>query len=107
MIQFWGYSAEEYEVLTQDGYYLTLNRIPGHKKGKEKKNYSPNPICVDLPRFGSVYIMCMYLYLCIPTGIHTKAHKRNKIKPLFKAKTLHKMMHLKHIIALAYSKRHT
>ncbi|XP_015678970.1 lipase member M-like [Protobothrops mucrosquamatus] len=35
IIQFWGYSAEEHEVLTEDGYYLTLNRIPGHKTGSK------------------------------------------------------------------------
>lgn len=30
-IRYWGYCCEEYEILTEDGYYLKVNRIPGGK----------------------------------------------------------------------------
>uniref|UniRef100_A0A8C6YFZ2 Lipase n=1 Tax=Naja naja TaxID=35670 RepID=A0A8C6YFZ2_NAJNA len=31
-IRYWGYCCEEYEILTEDGYYLNMNRIPGGNK---------------------------------------------------------------------------
>ncbi|XP_032087572.1 putative lysosomal acid lipase/cholesteryl ester hydrolase [Thamnophis elegans] len=40
--QYWGYPSEQYEVLTDDGYYLQLNRIPYGKHCPDKEG--PRPI---------------------------------------------------------------
>ncbi|XP_053244621.1 lipase member M-like [Podarcis raffonei] len=42
IIQYWGYPSEEYEILTEDGYYLQINRIPYgmHSSGKT----GPRPV---------------------------------------------------------------
>ncbi|KAM3834494.1 lipase member M-like [Vipera latastei] len=42
IIQYWGYPSEVYEVLTDDGYYLQLNRIPHGKHCP--RNEGPRPI---------------------------------------------------------------
>ncbi|XP_034993674.1 lipase member M-like [Zootoca vivipara] len=42
IIQYWGYPSEEHEILTEDGYYLQINRIPYgmHSSGKT----GPRPV---------------------------------------------------------------
>ena len=33
MIEYWGYPVEEHEVTTDDGYVLTMHRIPNGRSG--------------------------------------------------------------------------
>ncbi|NXS72022.1 LIPN Lipase, partial [Pandion haliaetus] len=44
-IHFHGYPSEEYDVLTEDGYFLSLNRIP-HGKGDAGHSGSRSPVLI-------------------------------------------------------------
>uniref|UniRef100_A0A6J0UFQ9 Lipase n=1 Tax=Pogona vitticeps TaxID=103695 RepID=A0A6J0UFQ9_9SAUR len=41
IIQYWGYPNEEYEILTDDGYYLKANRIPHGASSPAKSGSKP------------------------------------------------------------------
>ncbi|XP_070608432.1 lipase member M-like [Erythrolamprus reginae] len=47
IIQYWGYPSEEYEILTSDGYYLKVNRIPNGINSPEKTEPKPVVILVS------------------------------------------------------------
>ncbi|XP_077203985.1 lysosomal acid lipase/cholesteryl ester hydrolase-like isoform X2 [Paroedura picta] len=46
IIQFWGYPSKQYEVQTDDGYFLQLNRIPYGLHSPEKNGHNPAVLLV-------------------------------------------------------------
>ena len=41
MIEYWGYQVEKHRVTTQDGYILTMHRIPGRVLSDDAKEKLP------------------------------------------------------------------
>lgn len=41
MIRYWGYPAEEHVVVTEDGYVLTMHRIPFGRNGTQGQPRQP------------------------------------------------------------------
>lgn len=41
MLHYWGYPAEEHKVYTEDGYILTIHRIPHGKKQRSPSTTKP------------------------------------------------------------------
>lgn len=44
MIEYWGYPAEEHKVTTEDGYVLTLHRIPYGRGQNQSLDVSRTPV---------------------------------------------------------------
>uniref|UniRef100_A0ABM5FVC4 Lysosomal acid lipase/cholesteryl ester hydrolase-like n=1 Tax=Pogona vitticeps TaxID=103695 RepID=A0ABM5FVC4_9SAUR len=46
ILHYWGYPSEEYQILTEDGYYLTANRIPYGRNNPVKPGLRPAVLLV-------------------------------------------------------------
>ncbi|XP_066475693.1 putative lysosomal acid lipase/cholesteryl ester hydrolase [Tiliqua scincoides] len=58
IIDYWGYPSEEYEILTADGYFLQVNRIPYGVHSPGKTGHRPVILLVHgLPTEGRCWIM--------------------------------------------------
>merc|ERR1712179_461790 len=62
LIEYWGYPSEAHEVPTDDGYLLTLHRIPHGKDahGSRKEDSGTKPVILLLPGLlldSTIYVM--------------------------------------------------